>query len=990
VCKGLLGVGVVTECSGRGRSGWFVSRSRELDELAGALAVPGSVVLVEGEAGIGKTRLVSQCLAVAAGRWGEVLVTWCPPFRRPHTLGPVTDALRHASGGVAGLGLSGLAGALRPLFPEWANDLPPALEPAEDATAVRHRLFRALAELIGCLQIAVLVVEDVHWADEATLEFLLYLTSGPGPAPRPALVVTYRPEDVSAGSLLPQLSRPAARSRPLRLALGPLDVADTGDMVSSMLAGERVSAEFAAFVHGCTEGVPLAVEELVRLMADRADLGRGREGWIRRSLAEIAVPPTVRDAVLERAGRLTAHANAVLAAVAGLSEPADEALVGQVSGLAFGQVRAGLTEALRARLLVEDSRGFVSFRHVLAAQAVYEAIPGPHRRELHRRAGQALQVWIPLPVARLAWHFREAGDITQWMHYAEQAADQALASGDEATGALLVRDLIREVRPLSWHQAAELLQKTSYASIRSLDYEHDVERSVQELLDVGTGDRADEAELRLQLARILHAKHAHRAARRQLELAIPFLTDKPAQAARAMSLLGVPHDMTTARSEHLRWLRHSARAMATLEGADLLLLLVSRATALLLLGEEEGWAVAAEITGKAATIADTRHIVAGLTNSGDLAMAWGRYEDAGQRLRRALELAETHEYRRYREVILGTQAHLDWFTGAWAGLAERTGDWAAHEEVEPGCRLESMLISGLLHAATGSADRAEDCFRRVLAQRRELGAPYFIMEPAAALARLMLTDGRVADAVAVTEEPIKVLAVKGAWFWGADLAPTRLEALVAAGRVADAADLAAAFAAGVRGQDAPVAQAALSECRGLMARARGAQTRAASLFAQAAKEWQELPRPYAALLARERWAGCLMAAGDREGAMTLRDEMLAGFSGLGATADASRVARQLGALRPATRNGQERKGRRGYGDQLSPREMEVSRLLLTGMTNRDIAGRLFLSPKTVARHLGSAMRKLDVNSRTALAVRLVESGLLSGHHPVQPGSHSGS
>ena len=169
-------MGVVTPA---GRGGRFVGRGPELGDLARALAAPGSVVLVEGESGIGKTRLVGESLTALADRLDEVLVAYCPPFRRPHTLAPVTDALRERAKSVAGLGLSGLAGALRPLFPEWADDLPPAPEPAQDASAMRHRLFRALGELIACLRVAVLVVEDVHWADEATLEFLLYLASAP-------------------------------------------------------------------------------------------------------------------------------------------------------------------------------------------------------------------------------------------------------------------------------------------------------------------------------------------------------------------------------------------------------------------------------------------------------------------------------------------------------------------------------------------------------------------------------------------------------------------------------------------------------------------------------------------------------------------------------------------------------------------------------------------------------------------------------------------
>src|SRR5215472_6246561 len=173
----------------------FTGREIELAAIEGALAgTPTVVVLVEGEAGIGKTRLVKEFLAGAVGGLRRALLVACLPLRQPATLSPLVDGLRQAMASPAELGLSGLAGALRPLFPEWAADLPAAPDPVDDAAAARHRLFRALAEVLDRMQVAVLVVEDVHWADEASLEFLLFLAAQQGP--RPSLVVTYRPEDV--------------------------------------------------------------------------------------------------------------------------------------------------------------------------------------------------------------------------------------------------------------------------------------------------------------------------------------------------------------------------------------------------------------------------------------------------------------------------------------------------------------------------------------------------------------------------------------------------------------------------------------------------------------------------------------------------------------------------------------------------------------------------------------------------------------------------
>jgi hypothetical protein len=380
-------------------------------------------------------------LTLLDGAARKAVVASCPPLAQPHTLGPVADGLRMAArDGVSGLGLSALAGALRPLFPEWSGDLPAPPEPAEDASAARHRVFAALAELLGQLEISLLIVEDVHWADEATVEFLLYLAAR---QPRQAsLVASCRPEETADTSLVCRLSRLAACNTGTRISLGPLGVPETARLVSSMLAGSGISDKFATFIHAPTGGVPLAVEESVRAMAARGDLQHHRGQWARRSLATIIVPSTIRDAVLGRAHGLGADAQAVLRAIAILTSPADESTLGAVAGLPAAQARAGLCEGLACGLLAEDSRGMVSFRHVLAARAVYEAIPGPDRRAMHLRAGLALEEHSPLPAAQLARHFGECADMSKWCWYAERAADLALAAGDEVGAEGLLCDLI--------------------------------------------------------------------------------------------------------------------------------------------------------------------------------------------------------------------------------------------------------------------------------------------------------------------------------------------------------------------------------------------------------------------------------------------------------------------------------------------------------------------------------------------------------------------
>ncbi|WP_344493986.1 ATP-binding protein [Nonomuraea monospora] len=943
-----------------------VGRDAELERLRRALADPFALVLVEGEAGIGKTRLVQE---VINGR-ERLLVAVCPPFQDAATLGPVVDAVRQTGVTPAGLGLSGLAGALRPLFPDWAGELPAPVEPLPDATATQHRLLRALAELLDRLGVGLLVVEDAHWADEATLELLLLLTARRPPGL--GVLVTYRPEDVPAGSLLRRLSsRVRGGDGHLRLSLGPLGVADTAALVSSMLDAEHVSDAFARFLHTQTDGLPLAVEESVRLLRDRADLVRVDGEWVRRSLDEIAVPPTIRDAVLERVGRLAEPARTILHAAAVLAEPADEPVLRTVADLPERQARAGIVEAIAGGLLKEDERGRLAFGHVLAARATYDAVPGPIRRLLHGRAGRALEAAARPSASRLARHFRQTGDTGRWIGYAEQAADLALDVGDDAAATAHLLDLLEADLPAdALTRIAEKMP--TLASTGYLDRSGLVE-VLRSVLDRTTLSTRRRAELRTQLGAALIRRGEHEAAVAELERAVPDLEHDPLRQAHAMTGLGMPYSTDWPAGEHRRWLDRAAGvvARASLPRPEVLGLQVNWATALLALGDPEGWAVAARLPVAADTPAEAAPIARAALNVGNSAMRWGRYDEAREHLTHGVELAEHRGYVRLHDMIAVTCAHLDWFTGRWDGLAERVLR-LAELDGEPEIRLDALMVAGLLDAARGDRESARARLRWVLEDSGRRGLAQVPPEPAAALARLCLAEQDADGALRLTDAPLRLVAAKGTWLWATELMPMRVAALLAAGRHAEARDVVARYEHGLRDCPAAGAHAALADCRARLAEAHDGPAAAAGVYASAAARWDALPRPYAALLTRERQASCLVAAGRRDAGLELLAEVRAGLSRLGAPGDAERVAEVL--HDHGVRRGW-RGGRRGYGSELSPREREVVRLVITGMGNKAIAEALSRSPKTVAAQLNSAMRKLGVSSRTALAVAAVQAGL---------------
>jgi DNA-binding CsgD family transcriptional regulator len=926
----------------------LVGRASELERLTATLARPPALALVEGEAGIGKSRLVHEALLRLGPDDRRTWTAVCPPFRDALTLGPIVDAARQAGDGPRGLRLSPLAGTLRPLFPEWAADLPPAPEPIDDAGAARHRLMRALAELIGAFGVDRLIVEDVHWADEATLDFLIFLLARRPPPV--SLVLTYRREDLPDGSLLLRLSsRPPDGMSCTRIALGLLGVADTAELVSSMLDGRHVAGDLVALLHERTDGVPLALEESVRLLNDRDDLVRGDGEWLRRTAVELSVPGTIRDAVAERAARLSVAGQLTLRATAVLGEAGDHTTVRAVSGLAASRSRAAVDEAVRSGLLREDARGGIGFRHALAAQAVYDGTAAPDRRALHRRAGRALERLDPPPMARLARHFRAAGDTARWWRYGERAADLALASGDHLTSVTLLHELL-SAPGLPAGDVARLARKIPIFAFTGYLGRTGLLDTLRTVLDDDRLSAHDRGEVRNQLGRMLMHAGQYAAGVTELHRAVPDLRD-PLVAAQAMLILGRPGAVPQPFGVHRRWLARAGAMIPAVPGQERLGLFIDLVTAQLLMGDATAW----ELAGSLRLDEEPLHRARGSLNLGDATIRWGRYADARRHLTAALDAAEQHRYGRLRDMIRGTTAHLDWFTGAWDGLAERAAEFAGLVE-DPVIQLDALLVAGHIAAATGRSGDAEEALQRVIADGRGLGILEMPLEAAAALARLRMAAGDVTGALALTGDAVTVVAANRLWFLGADVVPAHLEALVRVGRRDEARRLFKAYARGLgelRWQ-APAAGAALATGRAVLA---GADPRA---WARAAHAWRALPRPYDALLALERQAGA-----DTD----LLTEVHRGLVALGATADADRVAKALPAR---TWRG----GRRGYGDHLSPRELEVVRLMLSGLSNPDIARVLSRSPKTVAAQLKSAMRTHGVSSRTALAVSAMRAGII--------------
>lgn len=958
----------------------LVGRADALSLVGRALRGGPALVVVEGEAGIGKTSLLRRALGDLGG--DGVLQATCPAVTEPAPLGAVVAAIRRWAPAAPALGLSGLAGALRPLFPEWGADLPPTPEPLDDPSAVRHRVYRALTELVERLGARILVLEDAHWADSATLEWLLTLSAEVRGL---SIVVSFRPWDVPAGSLLPRLigRAPAGRSR-VRIELTPLTSAQIRQFVASVYATDAISEVFVEFLHKATDGIPLVLEEYLLLLEDREDILRADGRWTRRALAELTVPASVRESVVERVRRLDPDTQRVLEAISILGDPADEPLVAAVADLDRARARTGVATALARGLLREHSVGRFVFRHITDAQAVGESLPVSERRRLHARAGEVLHRQDHPPVARLAHHFLAAGDIERWSGYAEASARVAWESGDDRTAVetlLQVMDTSGIPVDRQARLARTLCQAAFFGAAALGGLAQRVVEVLTRLLDTGQTPRAERGELRLQLGRMLWEVGEWTTAFEQWERAVDDLVERPDLAIRAMSNMGLPLVPDWPRWRHRHWLDRAGDLLDRVAAPDQQAFLQCRALALLLLGDDDGWRAVRELPHTAATRTEEQDLASVRVNVALAMLVWGRYGEARSQLDTARLHLEESGYSRRIYNMRATQVRLDWFLGRWAGLSERAGELAACEEADSPSRVHARQVHALLQLASGARATAQRNLQQIVDQLNGLGmAQPEGVSVSAAVARLHLSDGDAEAALAVTTPAVQLVSTKGVWLWVTDIAAVHVDALLAAGREQSATTFVSRFAAHVRDRDQPAPAAGLATCQAILAEGTGAP--AAALFDAAARAWAALPRPYDELLCRERQGQALLAAGDQEAALELLTTTQQRMYDLGARWDADRVAhlvRGHGQEVVRTWHG----GRRGYGDQLSPRQVDVVRLVARGLTNRQVAERLYLSPRTVEGHVMSAMRKLDANSRTALAVAAVEAGLVDPDEDVK-------
>ena len=411
-------------------------REAGLAVLDAARAARGSTLLISGEAGIGKSRMVRTLVEHARDQGFVALTGACFETDRAHPFAPVLDLVRVlasvTSPALAAHYFAPAASDLVSLFPELqsifaGSEARRSLGPEDD----RRRLFQSFSEsmqLLGRRQPLLLVIEDVHWSDDATLDLVLHLARRIGTQPI-ALLLTFRSDEVGPRlrTLLVDLDRARCASE---LSLRPLDASDVQAMLDAIFGPHVIlDAGFVSGLHALTEGNPFFVEEMLKVLLVAGDLLRTDGVWRARPLEQVRVPRTATEAVSRRLAGLSEPARRVASMAAVAGRRFDFRLLQALTPHEESTLLSLIRELIEAQLVVEESADRFAFRHALTRECMRAQLLTRERIALHTAITAALEAQPDAHggdnVADLAYHTYESGAWEKARRYARRAADHA-------------------------------------------------------------------------------------------------------------------------------------------------------------------------------------------------------------------------------------------------------------------------------------------------------------------------------------------------------------------------------------------------------------------------------------------------------------------------------------------------------------------------------------------------------------------------------------
>lgn len=943
-----------------------VGRENELAALDAAMSAAadgaGRVVFLAGEAGIGKSRLVREVVRRARERGMATLVgralerTTTTPFR----------ALAEALAGVALDGrifddprLTAARGALAWLLPG---------EPSPSAEASELVVSEALTRLLGVQggrQGSLLVLEDLHWTDPETLAVIEYLCDHLGRQPALCVATVRTGEDSGIDDRIRLLAeRRVADLVPLRR----LDGSGVDAMLRSCLGANEVPVDIASFIRARAEGVPLFVEELLSGLVESDALIRNDGGWRVVSRLAPAVPLTFRDTIRRRLERLGPQARAVVDAAATLGRRFDWSLLPAATGLDEAAVVAALRELTATQLIVTDDDTFC-FRHALSREVVLAERLPPERARLAAAALAALDAAHPDPVG-------------EWDDLSAELAER---SGQRERAAT---DLLRSARRALRRGA---LGTADAALARAGDLAGDREALALEIDEIG----AYVAALRGD------ADTATQRARSVLAAGPPQGQAGPRRSGLALALARAA--LAAGRWQDADHRAAEARGYADEEGEDANAAEADALAAQVAIAEGRVGA-AADVARRAVAIGQAAAAPAAVCEGLEVLGRCTRPHDleaAEAYFRRALDVAERHDLALWAARAMHELGTIDLLRGTRRGYFEAARDaaadagatglvalcelhvaaisaanWETETAIEAAERCVDLsrglglntLGMGLVHLGAAHAQAGDEAaMERALEAATEFAPTEVDVAagaPGRARMKLALRRADLEAARRFLDEAAAVLAAHPAVafpFWG-------LRALLHAILPGDAPEAAYLQARAAAGRDhqfnrhtTTLAAAVLAGRAGDREEAERRRLEATALDPGVGGPWRAM---VSALIGSAE-----LTDGWGEGARDVR-EALAVFDEHGLEELASwcrAVLRDAGEPVPRRGRGESHVPPELRGLGVTSREVDVLALLRESLTNREIAGRLHLSPRTVDRHVANLLTKTAASDRGELA-----------------------
>ena len=924
--------------------------------LAAAAAGAGQLLFVAGEAGIGKTRLLGSVARHAQAGGFAVARGAAFPGDAQSLAGLLLD-LASDLASAAGPALSGLGQRLT----SRVRAIPTG---AGDAHHRRRLLVQDLADLIVTAEPGtpvLLVLEDLHWADELSLDVLGHLAGLLGT--RPMLVAgAYRSDE-----LYPQLPMRNLRARLLgqRLAeeirLPRLGLDQTATMTSATL-GLPVPAQVVAAIHERSDGIPLHVEEF--LAAIDHDALTPQSG---ATVQAAAVPDTLGDAVLTRAQRLTTLARDLASAAAVIGRSFDFDLLTAVTEAGPDEVAGALRELQAAHLVLPGADAVTfDFRHALIRDALYADTGLPMRRRLHERVARAA-VDRGYRGAFISAHFEQAGDPGLAYEHAAAAAREATALSAHGEALELYRRAVRSLpagRPALDRAALFAALGDEAAATDDNTAAAQAYRTAHELA-TGAGDVRAAAALTPRMVAVAHllgeALDARIAVLQAAVDGLDGVAGAERERAQLRSAMAAAYMLDRRLDEAItHGERSRAESELTGDGETLLNTAVTLGSVLVFAGRmDEGWRLLEDAVARARAGQQEAEAARGYRMIGSASSVLVEYDRAERWLADGIGYAEQVELWNHRHYMASHLAHVQWATGQWDAAAQTAQQALADGRGGITTRITAQYVLGYLAMGRGDWDAADGLLREALATGEQMAELQRLSPPLWGLAEAAWCRGDHDAALTLCERGLQASAevTDAAYLFPYLL--TGVRAFLAHNEADAAQAWADRVAAVLAARAIPGTLPAIDHGRGLVLLARGDLPAAHRALEAASASWRARHRFWEGAWARLDLAAAAAQARRRGEAAVLTSEV----RDLAAAAGAATLAEAAGRLTASSGRG--RAAEPWY--PLSAREFEVAQLVAGGLTNRQIAERLVLAPKTVSAHITHILAKLGAARRAEIA-----------------------